>query len=72
MSTRKGGEALLIRIKAAARKVCDTRSSYSPLPRKSWTTCRREAVEAAARQLNIPSLTAALNGEPTSTTVAAR
>lgn len=72
MSSRAGGEILLSRINAAARKACEKVTVASPLTPQAVASCKHETIANTVRQLNMATLTAAWEGAPASTTVAAR
>ena len=61
LSSPAGAETLLKRIKIAARKVCTSSVTHSPLMPRSETTCRRETIGAVVARLDIGALTTAWN-----------
>lgn len=58
LSKPQGVEALYLRIRGAAKRVCTADYSTAIRDQVSWRNCYQDAIERAVRQVNVPTLTA--------------
>ena len=58
LSTTAGAKALLGRIRAAARDVCELSTDSDPIMRPAVSACMEKAIDQAVRKVNAPALNA--------------
>jgi UrcA family protein len=74
LASESGARTLLVRINKAAKAACGE-ISHSPILPREWAQHRQcvvEAVDAAVKRVDLPTLTALHTGAPADVTLAAR
>ena len=74
LASESGARTLLVRIEKAARAACGpfTRSALLPREQAHHRKCVAEAVDAAVKRVDLPTLTALHTGAPADLALAAR